>query len=510
MVAYSTSPNSVAVDGTGDLSPFTAAFVKSVATPGYSIQRVMAEVTKGVGEETDWAQTPWIKSSLTADVKLSGDSTMEEAIAASRLFAQQSDRTLARGDREGAMIAALKGIPIAPTAGASETFKEAGQSLLRAFYSTRIKLPTTENIVSVAVSSDLKIAVLRRQQSSGGSLVDRIELWSVEKQMLLGILDEANLKTAFPGTVAISGDGKFAAAVIGKSAKIWDVPAQKVVLELKDDNEYTFSFKFTPDARFLIISSSNLRKGPYIWSTDTKGIIFDTTDRKKYNLPNLINGNAVSEIKLDIDIDKNICAEVGAYNGNADFSKSYDYDILVKTSSQPNFTKINSYNGRNSYGMLCNAKGGFIVDWTWDDKDDNSYLVRTFEVLHPNSPFRDIKMGISLMNIRSIYVSPTSSELALFDHNTFEFYNGSTGTSLLAGNTKGKFAPTLSGLYSLEGTRSNAAMDTSEAEIWPSNLDVFSTVTKALESLPTDLRSEIENNRSNVTLNSAAESSQLP
>ena len=51
MVAYATSPNAVAQDGTGALSPFTAAFVKTVGTSGFSIQRVMSDVTKAVGDE---------------------------------------------------------------------------------------------------------------------------------------------------------------------------------------------------------------------------------------------------------------------------------------------------------------------------------------------------------------------------------------------------------------------------------------------------------------------------
>ena len=76
MVAYSTSPNAVALDGTGTLSPFTGAFDKIIGTSGYSVQRVMK---RAVGEETDWKQTPWMKSSLTGELKLGGGETLAEA-----------------------------------------------------------------------------------------------------------------------------------------------------------------------------------------------------------------------------------------------------------------------------------------------------------------------------------------------------------------------------------------------------------------------------------------------
>jgi hypothetical protein len=78
-VSYSTSPNAVAQDGDGELSPFATAFAQHIATPGYSIQRVMADVANAVGEATDWTQAPWTLSSLTSELELAGPMTMEEA-----------------------------------------------------------------------------------------------------------------------------------------------------------------------------------------------------------------------------------------------------------------------------------------------------------------------------------------------------------------------------------------------------------------------------------------------
>ena len=52
-VAYSTSPNSTATDGTGIVSPFSSALARNIVKPGTSVQKAMAMVTREVGEATD-------------------------------------------------------------------------------------------------------------------------------------------------------------------------------------------------------------------------------------------------------------------------------------------------------------------------------------------------------------------------------------------------------------------------------------------------------------------------
>jgi hypothetical protein len=69
-IAYATSPGRVALDGTGDNSPFTTALAREIVVPGQPIEEAFKQVRIAVLEATDGAQTPWDTSLLTTDVVL--------------------------------------------------------------------------------------------------------------------------------------------------------------------------------------------------------------------------------------------------------------------------------------------------------------------------------------------------------------------------------------------------------------------------------------------------------
>jgi len=58
LVFYATKAGSVASDGTGRNSPFTAAFLKHLLTPGLDIRLLSSEITNTVSDLTHGAQTP--------------------------------------------------------------------------------------------------------------------------------------------------------------------------------------------------------------------------------------------------------------------------------------------------------------------------------------------------------------------------------------------------------------------------------------------------------------------
>ncbi|MCK6449510.1 MAG: caspase family protein, partial [Alphaproteobacteria bacterium] len=70
LIAYSTAPGAVAVDGDGTNSPYTAALVKALAEPGMKAEDLFKRVRSRVVEVTQGAQTPWESSSLTGDLVL--------------------------------------------------------------------------------------------------------------------------------------------------------------------------------------------------------------------------------------------------------------------------------------------------------------------------------------------------------------------------------------------------------------------------------------------------------
>lgn len=82
-VAFATEPGAITADGTGENSPFTAAFLDHVSTPGLSVMGMMTRVTKDVFNNTVGNQTPWIQSSLRSEFVITPDVvTEEEAISA--------------------------------------------------------------------------------------------------------------------------------------------------------------------------------------------------------------------------------------------------------------------------------------------------------------------------------------------------------------------------------------------------------------------------------------------
>ena len=64
LIAYATQPGNVADDGEGRNSPFTGALLAHIATPGLSVDDLLAKVTDDVMKGTGERQQPWRHSSL--------------------------------------------------------------------------------------------------------------------------------------------------------------------------------------------------------------------------------------------------------------------------------------------------------------------------------------------------------------------------------------------------------------------------------------------------------------
>lgn len=76
-IAYATAPGSVALDGTGKNSPFTAALARYIPERGLEIKKMQMLVAKAVKHMTEdkasysQPQVPWFSDSLTSDLYLS-------------------------------------------------------------------------------------------------------------------------------------------------------------------------------------------------------------------------------------------------------------------------------------------------------------------------------------------------------------------------------------------------------------------------------------------------------
>jgi len=71
LIAYSTQPGNVAVDGTGRLSPFTEAFLNNGFKFGVDLQSALMKVTQEVWQSTAQKQRPWTSYTLVEPLYLS-------------------------------------------------------------------------------------------------------------------------------------------------------------------------------------------------------------------------------------------------------------------------------------------------------------------------------------------------------------------------------------------------------------------------------------------------------
>ena len=72
LIAFSTEPGSVSVDGTGENSPFTAALLQHMPTPGLEIRQMLTRVRQSVRQATGGQQVPWDHSSLDTEFYFAG------------------------------------------------------------------------------------------------------------------------------------------------------------------------------------------------------------------------------------------------------------------------------------------------------------------------------------------------------------------------------------------------------------------------------------------------------
>ena len=67
VIAYAAAPGKTASDGDGRNSPFTAALIKHLATPGLAIQNAMIRVAREVQTTTKGEQSPYVEDHITEE-----------------------------------------------------------------------------------------------------------------------------------------------------------------------------------------------------------------------------------------------------------------------------------------------------------------------------------------------------------------------------------------------------------------------------------------------------------
>ena len=86
LIAYSTAPGHVALDGDGANSPYTEALAKAIGEPGVLVEQMFKRVRIALLDTTHGRQTSWEASSLTADFYLAGTPAVAEPAALELAF----------------------------------------------------------------------------------------------------------------------------------------------------------------------------------------------------------------------------------------------------------------------------------------------------------------------------------------------------------------------------------------------------------------------------------------
>lgn len=126
-IAFATQPGNIAVDGTGNNSPFTTALLKNVEIPGLSISDMMIRVRNETESLTYGRQVPWDQSNLREQFYFTEQQELDPvqlSASLSRILSdpQAKDRLqveLASNDLQTAVIIVgqnLRSVDVAPSA----------------------------------------------------------------------------------------------------------------------------------------------------------------------------------------------------------------------------------------------------------------------------------------------------------------------------------------------------------------------------------------------------------
>jgi uncharacterized caspase-like protein len=155
MIAFSTQPGNVALDGQGRNSPFTGALLRYIATEGASINDVMIDVRNDVLKATDGKQVPWENSSLTGQFffKPAAPPTVadESAETAAQIAGLRKEIDRLQADQGARLTAQQEQLEILQHKLASET-KTAEQ--LAAEKDSGAPAPANDRVIAVEPSAD--------------------------------------------------------------------------------------------------------------------------------------------------------------------------------------------------------------------------------------------------------------------------------------------------------------------------------------------------------------------
>jgi len=207
----------------------------------------MSAVTKLVGDATDWAQTPWVRSSLTSELKLVGDLTLEQAQEVSRNWARRSRELNNKGLRNEAIAAALKGLPEGLRDHQFDLFSQAHMALYSAVRANRARITPRDGNSNYHQRSNDGAIIATNVASPNGYT---IEIWQAAPAKRLHTIPNGESTSNWQ----LSPDGgKIVVSTEPGRLSVWSTRDGR---ELRSFEEHSpglnNSFDFSPNGQLLV------------------------------------------------------------------------------------------------------------------------------------------------------------------------------------------------------------------------------------------------------------------
>lgn len=324
MIAYATQPDNVAHDGDGRNSPFTAALLEHIGTPGLEISSVMRRVRSDVVAATNEQQVPWDHSSLVGEVVLvsapsdpssSGATSIRPHSTASRPAPPSADMVrrqvigaVARRDLKPSVIelgSEATRLAFSPDSrllaiaikGLVELREVATHRAVRTFkvgqhHPDSVAFSTDGSVLAAAADSVIRLwdvesgQLLRTLKGHRGSIghigftpdgagliaADNrgtIRLWDIHEGKSKGTLGDRS----YTGHLAdFSPDGRAIAwSGVDRMVTVWDVESKRTVQKLRGHKDLVTVARFSPDSRYLASGSNDTTIK--IWDLDGKRLV---------------------------------------------------------------------------------------------------------------------------------------------------------------------------------------------------------------------------------------------
>lgn len=489
LMAYSTSPYSTAEDGDGNHSPFTQALISKLGRPSISLQQSLVEVNYVVGSETNWFQTPFIRSSVSSLLMLNNQIDYKLLSDKSNSAALQSINFRKQGLRHEAVAEALVGLP-----------EDADLTTVKRYFSPAYNALVTAynaNIYNINFDQQLhRVKVSKNGKTVAGLFIDntnseKLMVWDTKSGRNIYTVDVDGLNRHFK-SLNVSLDGRY---VVYPTQSKYQAEIDLAVLDVEDGSVTNIS-KALENVFPMSSSTPQIRSLEFNENNDL--IIVAGGNKNPIRIFDRKTGN------LKVNISRQQLGIIGAsgyHVGAARFASQNKFCFLLQPySSNSLFVGVFDYDkksldwnqvvpeGNINYDISCSKDGEKVSAVIYDS---NWALKLLLFNKSKNSPILISDQQFDWLTAR---FSDNSEKLVLLESTGNRFFQADTGEFIYKQQDQFEFA---SGLFSKNNKAiwQSTSEELSDNEIFGNGLTLNELRSAAMSELPQSLAQYVNENR---------------